>query len=145
MQKNTGKVNAFSWQEGSSGMLIAVDFRCCAQGTSTISSLSPSTGGVFPDALRCLRKRCGHYDYFIEKGLQILPSQRVACLLYPGYISSDDRARARAKVPADEQIEDMVSSGKLAVAQTGNSRLCLPPGRLIKNPQKNSMFQKWRN
>ena len=139
------KVNAFSWEEAFPQILDSGGFDVVIGAPPPYKPFTVmARDEYFQTHYDVYAKGAGLYSYFIEKGLQILRPKGSLAFCIPDTFLRTNHARALRKFLLTKQIEDIVTFGELAVLQTGNAHLCII--RVSKkNPQRNSMFQKWRN
>jgi len=120
------KVNAFSWQEGFPQILDSGGFDVVIGAPPPYKPFSVmAREEYFQTHYDVYAKGAGLYSYFIEKGLQILRPKGSLAFCIPDTFLRTNHARALRKFLLTKQIEDIVEFGKLAVAQTGNSPLCI--------------------
>jgi hypothetical protein len=120
------KVNAFSWQEAFPQILDGGGFDVVIGAPPPYRPFTvKARDEYFQTHYTVYAKGAGLYSYFIEKGLQILRPKGSLAFCIPDTFLRTNHARALRKFLLTKQIEDIVEFGKLAVAQTGNSHLCI--------------------
>ena len=120
------KVNAFSWEEAFPQILDSGGFDVVIGAPPPYKPFTVmAREEYFQKHYAAYAKGAGLYSYFIEKGLQILRPKGSLAFCIPDTFLRTNHGRALRKLLLTKQIEDIVTSGELAVLQTGNTHLCI--------------------